>query len=83
MSTNLIERLEAVMEREKQLCANVDLYAGPVLWMLGIPTELNTSVFACSRISGWCAHVIEQHEHNRLIRPRSLYTGPERRAFEM
>ena len=75
------ERLEAVMQREKQLCANVDLYAAPVFHLLGIPSELNTPIFACSRISGWCAHVIEQHEHNRLIRPRSLYTGPEKRAF--
>ncbi len=74
------ERLEAVMQREKQLCANVDLYAAPVFHLLGIPSELNTPIFACSRISGWCAHVIEQHEHNRLIRPRSLYTGPAKRA---
>ena len=42
----------------------------------GDPVELNTPVFACSRVAGWCAHVIEQHDHNRLIRPRSLYTGP-------
>ena len=75
------ERLEAVMQREKQLCANVDLYAAPVFHLLGIPSELNTPIFACSRISGWCAHVIEQHEHNRLIRPRSLYTGPAKRAY--
>ncbi len=74
------ERLEAVMQREKQLCANVDLYAAPVFHLLGIPSELNTPIFACSRISGWCAHVIEQHEHNRLIRPRSLYTGPAKRS---
>lgn len=76
------ERLEAVMQREKQLCANVDLYAAPVFHLLGIPSELNTPIFACSRISGWCAHVIEQHEHNRLIRPRSLYTGPAKRTFK-
>jgi|ERR1041385_6231833 2-methylcitrate synthase/citrate synthase II len=75
------ERLEAVMEREKKLCANVDLYAAPVFHLLGFPPELNTPVFACSRISGWCAHVIEQHDHNRLIRPRSLYVGPARRAY--
>jgi 2-methylcitrate synthase/citrate synthase II len=76
------ERLEAIMEREKKLCANVDLYAAPVFHLLGLPTELNTPLFACSRISGWCAHIIEQHDHNRLIRPRSLYTGPARRAFQ-
>ncbi len=76
----LCERLEAVMEREKKLCANVDLYAAPVFYLLGLPSELNTPLFACSRISGWCAHIIEQHDHNRLIRPRSLYTGPARRV---
>jgi len=76
------ERLEAVMQREKQLCANLDLYAAPVFHLLGIPSELNTPIFACSRVSGWCAHIIEQHEHNRLIRPRSLYTGPAKRVYE-
>jgi 2-methylcitrate synthase/citrate synthase II len=75
------ERLEAVMEREKKLCANVDLYAAPVFHLLGFPSELNTPIFAASRISGWCAHIIEQHDHNRLIRPRSLYTGPPKRGL--
>ena len=77
----LCEALEAVMEREKNICANVDLYAAPVLHMLGIPPQLNTPLFACARVAGWCAHVIEQHEHNRLIRPRSLYTGHPRRPY--
>ena len=79
----ICERLETVMEGEKKLCANVDLYAAPVLYLLGLPSELNTPLFACSRISGWCAHVIEQHDHNRLIRPRSLYTGPAKRALRL
>jgi len=42
---------------------------------------LNTPLFAASRVAGWCAHVIEQHDNNRLIRPRSLYTGPELRPY--
>jgi len=79
MWAEVCERLEEVMRREKGLIANVDLYAAPVLQMLGIPWQLNTPVFACSRVAGWCAHVIEQHDHNRLIRPRSLYTGQSRR----
>jgi len=73
--------LEQVMEREKGLYANLDLYAAPVLYLLGIPPELNTAVFACARVAGWCAHIIEQQAHNRLIRPRSLYTGPDRRRY--
>ncbi|HEY6168301.1 MAG TPA: citrate/2-methylcitrate synthase [Verrucomicrobiae bacterium] len=76
------EALEAVMEREKHLCANVDLYAAPVFHMLGIAPELNTPIFAVSRISGWCAHVIEQQAHNRLIRPRCIYTGPPPRKYQ-
>ena len=78
----ICEKLEATMEREKHLCANVDLYAAPVFTMFGFPPELNTPIFAVSRVAGWCAHVIEQHDHNRLIRPRSLYVGPEERPYK-
>jgi citrate synthase len=77
----ICEKLEEVMDREKHLCANVDLYAAPVFWMLGFPPELNTPLFAASRVAGWCAHVTEQHDNNRLIRPRSLYTGPKLRPY--
>ena len=77
----ICEKLEETMEREKHLCANVDLYAAPVFWMLGFPPELNTPLFAASRVAGWCAHVTEQHDNNRLIRPRSLYTGPAARPY--
>ncbi len=78
----ICEKLEETMEREKQLCANVDLYAAPVFSLLGFAPELNTPVFAAARVAGWCAHVVEQHDHNRLIRPRSLYVGPEARPYE-
>src|ERR1700736_2785275 len=77
----ICEKLEEVMEREKHLYANVDLYAAPIFWMLGFAPELNTPLFAASRVAGWCAHVTEQHDNNRLIRPRSLYTGPEMRPY--
>ncbi len=69
------------MEAEKQLYANVDLYAAPVFSLLGFAPELNTPVFAASRVAGWCAHVVEQHDNNRLIRPRSLYVGQEERPY--
>jgi len=78
----ICENLEATMEREKQLCANVDLYAAPVFTMLKFPPELNTPIFAASRVAGWCAHVVEQQDNNRLIRPRSLYTGPAQRPYK-
>ena len=77
----ICEKLEETMEREKHLCANVDLYAAPVFWMLGFPPELNTPIFAASRVAGWCAHVTEQHDNNRLIRPRSRYVGPKMRRY--
>ena len=77
----ICEKLEETMEREKHLCANVNLYAAPVFWMLGFPPELDTPLFAASRVAGWCAHVVEQHDNNRLIRPRSLYTGPAARPY--
>jgi 2-methylcitrate synthase/citrate synthase II len=77
----ICEKLEEVMDREKGLCANVDLYAAPVFLMLGFKPELNTPLFAASRVAGWCAHVTEQHDNNRLIRPRSLYTGPKLRKY--
>lgn len=77
----ICEKLEATMEREKGLCANVDLYAAPVFTMFGFDPALNTPIFAVSRVAGWCAHVIEQQDNNRLIRPRSLYVGPAERPY--
>jgi citrate synthase len=67
--------LEGIMKREKRINANVDFYSASLYYMLGIPIDLYTPVFAVSRITGWTAHVIEQHAHNRLIRPRADYTG--------
>src|SRR6516165_4266923 len=59
----ICKKLEQTMEREKHLCANVDLYAAPVFTMLGFDPALNTPIFAASRAAGWCAHVVEQHDH--------------------
>lgn len=73
--------LDRVMEAQKGLFANLDLYAAPVLHLMEIPPELNTPLFACSRVSGWCAHVIEQQDHNRIIRPRCLYKGSPPRSL--
>ncbi len=68
--------LEHAVREEKGLYPNVDLYSGDVYRLLGIPVEMFTAVFAVSRVSGWTAHVLEQQEHNRLIRPRADYVGP-------
>lgn len=70
-------RIEAVMKAERQIDANVDFYSASTYYMLGIPIDLFTPVFAVSRIAGWTAHVLEQYASNRLIRPRAEYVGPE------
>lgn len=64
-----------VMENEKGLLPNVDFYSASVYHCMGIPTDIFTPVFAVSRIAGWLAHVMEQLKGNRIIRPRSIYTG--------
>jgi citrate synthase len=69
-------KMEEVMMREKRLNPNVDFYSASTYYALGIPTDLFTPIFACSRISGWTAHVLEQYKNNRLIRPRAEYVGP-------
>ena len=70
------ERIEAFMKREKRLNANVDFYSASTYYLLGIPIELFTPVFAASRTAGWTAHILEQYANNRLIRPRAEYIGP-------
>jgi citrate synthase len=71
------EKIEKFVKAEKKLNANVDFYSASTYHVLGIDMDLFTPVFAVSRISGWAAHVIEQLDDNRLIRPRAEYVGPE------
>jgi len=73
---DMSRRIEKLMNEEKSLNSNVDLYSASVYFMLGIPMDLFTPIFAISRISGWTAHVLEQYANNRLIRPRAEYVGP-------
>ncbi len=68
--------IELYINAEKKLNANVDFYSASTYTMLGIDVDLFTPIFAVSRISGWAAHIIEQHDDNRLIRPRAEYLGP-------
>jgi len=72
----MCQRGEDVMRAEKGLFLNLDYYAAPVYWVLGIPIDLYTPIFFAARTAGLVAHVVEQHAHNRLFRPRVLYTGP-------
>jgi citrate synthase len=68
--------IEKFVKAEKKLNANVDFYSASTYHVLGIDVDLFTPIFAVSRISGWTAHVIEQLDDNRLIRPRADYIGP-------
>ncbi len=71
------EKIEHFVKAEKKLNANVDFYSASTYHTLGIDLDLFTPIFAVARISGWTAHVIEQLDDNRLIRPRAEYMGPE------
>jgi len=68
-------KVEEVMKREKGLNANVDFFSASVYYMMGIPLDLYTPIFAVSRISGWTGHILEQYADNKLIRPRAEYIG--------
>ena len=69
-------KIEEVMMREKGLYPNVDFYSASTYYMMGIPLDLFTPIFAIIRISGWTGHILEQYANNRLIRPRAEYIGP-------
>ncbi|HEX4348515.1 MAG TPA: citrate/2-methylcitrate synthase, partial [Vicinamibacterales bacterium] len=73
----LSQRIEALVKAEKNLNPNVDFYSASTYYVLGIPIDLFTPIFAVSRVAGWTAHVLEQYSNNRLIRPRAEYIGPE------
>ena len=75
----MYDTLVSVMKREKNICPNVDLPAGPVYYLMGFDIDMFTPFFVMSRIAGWSAHIIEQRENNRIIRPLSEYIGPSKR----
>lgn len=72
----LLRAVEEVVHREKGLYPNVDLYSGSIYSLLGIPHDLFTPIFASSRVVGWTAHVLEEYDDLRLIRPTAQYVGP-------
>ena len=73
--------VEKAMWDEKELFANADFFHASTYNFMGIPTKLFTPIFVCSRVSGWTAHVMEQRENNRIIRPSADYIGPEPRVL--
>ena len=73
--------IDETMWAQKKLFPNADFYHASAYHFMGIPTKLFTPIFVCSRVTGWCAHVMEQREHNRIIRPSADYVGPAPRHF--
>ena len=71
---------DPVVNKEHPIYPNIDYPCGLVYYLMGMPPDLYTPLFACSRIAGWCAHYIEQIQHNRIYRPLSRYVGPPLRS---
>ena len=77
LSVEVEKQVDAVIHRP----CNVDFYSASLQYYMGIPGDLFTCIFAVSRVSGWCAHVLEQWVDNKIIRPSSNYTGPAERGY--
>ena len=74
--------LDRAVSDRTGLLPNVDFYSAPFYELLGLPREMYSALFAVSRIAGWTAHIMEQYENNRLIRPRADYVGPGPREWQ-
>jgi len=74
-------KINEVVTARKGLNPNVDFYSGAMMYMLGLSLDLFTPIFACSRVAGWTAQIMEQYAHNRLIRPLANYVGPDEREY--
>jgi 2-methylcitrate synthase/citrate synthase II len=79
---DLGDAVQRIMLERKNIHPNVDFPCGMTYFVMGIPVPQYTPIFVASRVTGWCAHIMEQHRHNRIIRPLANYTGPALKRWE-
>ena len=79
---DIADRVQEIMLQQKNIHPNVDYPCGVTYFVMGIPVDQYTPIFVASRVTGWCAHIMEQHAHNRIIRPLARYAGPAQQTWQ-